>query len=75
MWLQASKAAVISFYESVRAEFGKDIKVTVLTPGYVESELTKGKALQKGGDICVNEEARDVCFQISIKCAANFGFS
>ncbi|KAF3323621.1 11-beta-hydroxysteroid dehydrogenase 1B-like protein [Carex littledalei] len=56
----ASKAAVISFYESVRAEFGKDIKVTILTPGFVESELTKGKALQKGGDICVNEEARDV---------------
>ncbi|KAJ4790907.1 11-beta-hydroxysteroid dehydrogenase 1B [Rhynchospora pubera] len=56
----ASKAAAISFYESVRAEFGKDIKITILTPGYVESELTKGKALQKGGEVSVNEEARDV---------------
>ncbi|KAJ3675805.1 hypothetical protein LUZ60_004847 [Juncus effusus] len=56
----ASKAAVIRFFETLRAEFGKEIKVTILTPGYVESELTQGKALQKGGEVSVNEDARDV---------------
>ncbi|KAI0513571.1 hypothetical protein KFK09_009596 [Dendrobium nobile] len=56
----ASKAALIRFYETLRAEFGSDIRITILTPGYVASELTKGKFLQKGGEIGVNEEIRDV---------------
>ncbi|KAH0463031.1 hypothetical protein IEQ34_007613 [Dendrobium chrysotoxum] len=56
----ASKAALIRFYETLRAEFGSDIRITILTPGYVASELTKGKFLQKGGEIGVSEEIRDV---------------
>ncbi|KAJ6823196.1 11-beta-hydroxysteroid dehydrogenase 1B-like [Iris pallida] len=56
----ASKAAVIRFYETLRAELGSDVKITILTLGYVASELTKGKALQKGGEIGFNEEVRDV---------------
>ncbi|XP_073006667.1 11-beta-hydroxysteroid dehydrogenase A-like [Typha latifolia] len=56
----ASKAATIRFYETLRSEFGSAIHITILLPGYVESELTKGKALQKGGTIEINENARDV---------------
>ncbi|KAJ6802833.1 11-beta-hydroxysteroid dehydrogenase 1B-like [Iris pallida] len=56
----ASKAAIIRFYETLRAELGSDVKITILTPGYVASELTKGKALQKGGEFGINEEVRDV---------------
>ncbi|XP_078171728.1 11-beta-hydroxysteroid dehydrogenase 1A-like [Carex rostrata] len=55
----ASKAAMIRFYETLRSEMGSQIKITILIPGYVVSELTKGKALQKGGQVEINEDARD----------------
>ncbi|PKA56918.1 11-beta-hydroxysteroid dehydrogenase 1B [Apostasia shenzhenica] len=56
----ASKAALIRFYETLRSELGSDVKITILTPGYVASEITKGKFLQKGGEIEVSKEVRDV---------------
>ncbi|RWR87015.1 11-beta-hydroxysteroid dehydrogenase 1B-like protein [Cinnamomum micranthum f. kanehirae] len=56
----ASKAAVIRFFETLRTELSPDIKVTIATPGYVESELTKGKLMLKEGQIKVDKEARDV---------------
>lgn len=56
----ASKAAVIRFYETLRAELGSEVKITILTLGYVASELTQGKVLQKGGEFGINEEVRDV---------------
>ncbi|KAJ4818753.1 11-beta-hydroxysteroid dehydrogenase 1B [Rhynchospora pubera] len=56
----ASKAAMIRFYETLRSEVGSQIKITILMPGYVVSELTKGKALQKGGQVEINEDARDI---------------
>ncbi|XP_006648666.1 11-beta-hydroxysteroid dehydrogenase 1A-like [Oryza brachyantha] len=55
----ASKAAQLRFYETLRTELGSEVSVTILTPGYVESEMTKGKAIQSGGELAVNEEARD----------------
>lgn len=57
---QASKAAQLRFYETLRAELGSEVGITILTPGYVESEITKGKGVQKGGEVAVDEEARDV---------------
>ncbi|KAJ6418055.1 hypothetical protein OIU84_001442 [Salix udensis] len=39
----ASKAALISLYESLRIEFGSDIGITIVTPGLVKSEMTTGK--------------------------------
>ncbi|KAJ6837139.1 11-beta-hydroxysteroid dehydrogenase 1B-like [Iris pallida] len=77
----ASKAAMIRFYETLRSELGSDVKITILTPGYVASELTKGKALQKGGEFGFNEEVRDVqvgplpvgytkkCAEVIVDCA------
>lgn len=38
--LQASKAAQISFFETLKSEFGSDIGVTIVTPGLIESEIT-----------------------------------
>uniref|UniRef100_A0A0E0K086 Uncharacterized protein n=1 Tax=Oryza punctata TaxID=4537 RepID=A0A0E0K086_ORYPU len=55
----ATKAAQLRFYETLRAELGSEVGVTVLTPGYVESEITKGKGIQSSGNVAVNEEARD----------------
>uniref|UniRef100_A0ACD5ZB81 Uncharacterized protein n=1 Tax=Avena sativa TaxID=4498 RepID=A0ACD5ZB81_AVESA len=56
----ATKAAQIRFYETLRSELGSDVGVTILTPGYVVSEITQGKAIQKDGELAVNEETRDV---------------
>lgn len=39
----ASKAALISFFETLRTEFGRDIGITIVTPGIVESEMTQGE--------------------------------
>lgn len=39
---------------------GSEVGITILTPGYVESEITKGKGMQKSGEVAVDEEARDV---------------
>ncbi|WVZ59723.1 hypothetical protein U9M48_009832 [Paspalum notatum var. saurae] len=55
----ASKAAQLRFYETLRAELGSEVGITILTPGYVESEMTKGKGIQKGGELAVDEDARD----------------
>lgn len=61
LFLQASKAAQIAFYETLRAEFGPDIKITIATPGgWVESEMVKGKHISKDGVMHVNEDMRDV---------------
>jgi short-subunit dehydrogenase len=57
---QASKGAVIRFYETLRAELGSQVRVTILMPGYVVSNLTKGKGLQKDGHVGIDVEARDV---------------
>ncbi|XP_011073098.1 11-beta-hydroxysteroid dehydrogenase-like 6 [Sesamum indicum] len=56
----ASKAAVVSFFETLRTEFGSDIRITLVTPGLVESEMTKGKFLDKEGKMVVDQDMRDV---------------
>ncbi|KAL5858832.1 hypothetical protein ACOSQ4_000128 [Xanthoceras sorbifolium] len=60
----ASKAAVIALYETLRIEFGEDIGVTIVTPGLTKSEMTDGKFLNKEGKLVVDQELRDV--QISL---------
>ncbi|KAF8400001.1 hypothetical protein HHK36_015874 [Tetracentron sinense] len=56
----ASKAALISFYETLRNEFWPDIRITIVTPGFVESEMTQGKYLTKEGVMGIDQELRDV---------------
>ncbi|XP_019185122.1 PREDICTED: 11-beta-hydroxysteroid dehydrogenase 1B-like [Ipomoea nil] len=57
----ASKAAVVSFYETLRVELLRsDIGITIVTPGLTESEMTKGKFLGKSGEMEVDQEMRDV---------------
>lgn len=47
IWVQASKAAQISFFETLRTEFGSDIGITIVTPGFIESEMTTGDTMTK----------------------------
>ncbi|XP_059284073.1 11-beta-hydroxysteroid dehydrogenase-like 6 [Lycium ferocissimum] len=56
----ASKAAMISFFETLRVELGTLIGITIVTPGLVESELTKGKFLTTEGKLEVDQVMRDV---------------
>ncbi|KAJ4974654.1 hypothetical protein NE237_007828 [Protea cynaroides] len=50
----ASKAALINFYDNMRVELAPEVSVTIISPGFVESELSKGKALTKQGDVKVD---------------------
>lgn len=56
----ASKGAVIRFYETLRAELGSHVRVTIVMPGYVVSNLTMGKGIQKDGSVGFDEDARDI---------------
>ncbi|KAG5014442.1 11-beta-hydroxysteroid dehydrogenase 1B [Glycine max] len=56
----ASKAAVISLYETLRIELGRDIGITIVTPGLIESEMSQGKVLFKEGKMVSDQLIRDV---------------
>jgi len=56
----AGKAAVINFYDSLRAEVGSSVSITIATPGWIESEMTMGKFVTKRGEVEVDQETRDV---------------
>uniref|UniRef100_A0A2N9J4J0 Ketoreductase domain-containing protein n=1 Tax=Fagus sylvatica TaxID=28930 RepID=A0A2N9J4J0_FAGSY len=43
----ASKAAQISFFETLRTEFGPDIGITIVSPGLIQSEMTQGQYLSQ----------------------------
>ncbi|XWS47784.1 hypothetical protein CRYUN_Cryun13aG0014900 [Craigia yunnanensis] len=60
----ASKAALISFYETLRIEFGIQIGITIVTPGLIETEMTEGQILSKEGKLEVDREMRNV--QVSV---------
>ncbi|KAF5792999.1 putative 11-beta-hydroxysteroid dehydrogenase [Helianthus annuus] len=55
----ASKAAVVSFYESLRMELGSEVGITIVTPGLTESEITQGKIMNKDGQMVVDQDLRD----------------
>ncbi|KAI3455066.1 hypothetical protein Pfo_011729 [Paulownia fortunei] len=70
----ASKAAVVSFFETMRIEFASDIGITLVTPGLIESEMTKGKFLNKEGKMVVDQDMRDVVMsavpiELVVRCA------
>lgn len=47
IFVQATKAAVISFFQTLRIEVGSEIGITIVTPGLVDSELTDGDFMSK----------------------------
>ncbi|OMO93833.1 Short-chain dehydrogenase/reductase SDR [Corchorus olitorius] len=60
----ASKAALISFYETLRIEFGIQIGITIATPGLIRTEMTEGKFLSKEGKLEMDQEMKEV--QVSV---------
>ena len=57
---QASKAAVLNFFETLRMELRDEVGITIATPGWIKSEMTKGKHLSKEGTVEVDQDMRDV---------------
>lgn len=57
---QAANAALINFFETLRTELGNQIGITIATPGWIESEMSKGKFLKEHGEMEVDQEMRDV---------------
>ncbi|KAJ4814736.1 Hydroxysteroid dehydrogenase 1 [Rhynchospora pubera] len=55
----ASKGALISFYDTLRMEFGNEIAISIIAPGVIESEMTKGKVFTTEGKMQVDQELRD----------------
>ena len=51
---------MVALFETLRIEFGHDIHITLVTPGFVESEFTQGKYLEKDGKLTFDPEMRDV---------------
>lgn len=51
---------MVSFLETLRVEFGSEIGITLVNPGLIESEMTKGKFLDKEGKMVVDQDMRDV---------------
>lgn len=56
---KANKAALAQLYKTMRVKFGSDIKLTLVTACFIESELTQGKFLLHKGRTIVNHDARD----------------
>ncbi|XVE56545.1 hypothetical protein DITRI_Ditri04bG0019600 [Diplodiscus trichospermus] len=56
----ASKAAMAAFFETLRIELGSNVNITIVTPGFIESEITQGKYLLKEGKMEVEQDMRDV---------------
>lgn len=51
---------MVLFYETLRVEVGTDIAITIVTPGFIESEMTQGKFLVEDGKMVVDQDLRDV---------------
>ncbi|RDX66409.1 11-beta-hydroxysteroid dehydrogenase 1B, partial [Mucuna pruriens] len=56
----ASKAALVSMYETLRVEVGSHVGITIVTPCYIESEITKEKFLLAEGKMDLHQDLRDV---------------
>ncbi|CAD6222853.1 unnamed protein product [Miscanthus lutarioriparius] len=55
----AANAALINFFETLQTELGSQVGITVVTPGWIESEMSKGKYLKEHGEVEVDQEMRD----------------
>ena len=61
--VKAAEAGIFNFYETLRVEVGPAVGITIVTPGYIESEMTKGKFMTREGRLVVDDELRDVSSQ------------
>ncbi|PIA51026.1 hypothetical protein AQUCO_01100089v1 [Aquilegia coerulea] len=60
----ASKAALVNFYDTLRVEFGSSVKITIASPGFTRTAMSKGKHLSMGGTVEINKSKTDALFDI-----------
>ena len=58
--LQAAKAALVNFYETLRFEVKDDIGITIATRGWVGGDMTGGRFLLEEGAEMQWKEEREV---------------
>ncbi|KAL9672757.1 hypothetical protein QQ045_029009 [Rhodiola kirilowii] len=67
----ASKAAILRFYETLRTEVGSSVGVTIVSPGLTQSEMTQqGRLLSESGSMEYNQEKRDIEFSVGLMASA-----
>ena len=60
MW-QGAKAGVLQFFDTLRNEERDNLSgITIVMPGFTESEATGGKLVGEKGDMIQDTERRDV---------------
>ncbi|XP_043694990.1 11-beta-hydroxysteroid dehydrogenase A-like isoform X2 [Telopea speciosissima] len=69
----ASKAALINFYDNLRVELARKVSITIVSPGFVDSELSRGKLLTMRGEVEVDPMIRKILrgipFESTRECA------
>lgn len=65
----ASKAAMVSFYETLRTECGSLIGITIVTPGLIESEITTTDFLSEFGMESSLIESTEACAKAIVDSA------
>ena len=53
---QASKAALIGFFEALRIELAPSVTITIATLGIIDSEMSRGKILSRDGELILSPE-------------------
>ncbi|XP_076905088.1 11-beta-hydroxysteroid dehydrogenase-like 4A isoform X1 [Bidens hawaiensis] len=56
----ASKAALISFYESLRFEVSPTVTITILTLGFIQTNIITAEYATKGVGVCLKKDFKDV---------------
>ncbi|EFJ04409.1 hypothetical protein SELMODRAFT_138761 [Selaginella moellendorffii] len=56
----AAEAALLNLFDTLRVEVGNSVGITIATPGWVESEITRGKFISAEGEHVTMPDLRDV---------------
>lgn len=57
---QCAKAGALAFFDTLRVEVGDVVGITIAMPGWVESEITRGKFIHDDGTVWEEPKERDV---------------
>ncbi|GAB2222347.1 hypothetical protein Drorol1_Dr00013563 [Drosera rotundifolia] len=55
----ATKAAMVNFFETLRVELGSAITVTIIAPWYTDSEMIRGKVLDASGEMKIDTHLKN----------------
>ncbi|KAG0555394.1 hypothetical protein M758_12G168300 [Ceratodon purpureus] len=56
----SAKSATLAFFDTLRVEVGDAIGITIVMPGWVESEITKGKVIHEDAAMWIDQTQRDI---------------